>query len=262
MLLRAEGRLVEAVAMLEAALAEARRAPLDVPFQDRVQLGLALADCYLANGRPARAQAELIAEAAFAEQIFQLTRRTGTPAQVRAASAGRFQVRDRVTQVALLGQPAPEIEVVDWVLGTPTTLAEQRGQVVLLEFWASWCRPCLAMFPRLVELDARYADRGLTILALTRYSGPAADLAAQRTSERATIAQTVADRGIGFAVGIAPDVKLQQRYGAMGIPGLALVDRQGTVRYASSSGDEAELERVMVGLLADPHDAASVEPGL
>jgi hypothetical protein len=107
------------------------------------------------------------------------------------------------------------------------------------------------MFPRLVDLHAQYAERGLTILALTRYGGgPAADAAEQRARERDTIRQTVTDRGIAFAVGIAPDARLQQRYGAMGIPALALVDRQGIVQYASASGDEAELERTIVELLA------------
>jgi thiol-disulfide isomerase/thioredoxin len=237
--------------VVEAALADARSAPLAVPFQDRVQLGLALADLYLEAGQAERACAALVTEAAFAEQIFQLVRRTGTLDQVRAASAGRFQVRDRATQVTLLGQAAPEIEVADWVLGAPTMLAEQRGRVVLLEFWAPWCRPCLTMFPSLVDLHARYAEAGLTILALTRYAAALGDdAAAQRARERETIAQTAADRGIEFAVGIAPDARLQQRYGAMGIPSLALVDRQGIVRYASLNGDEAALGRAIVGLLA------------
>ncbi|MGH3563798.1 MAG: TlpA family protein disulfide reductase, partial [Mycobacterium sp.] len=168
--LRRDGRLDDAVALVEAALAEARAKPLDVPFADRVQLGLALADLYLVTEQRERAHSLLLGEVAFAEQIYRLMRQTGSQEQVRAASAGRYQLRDRAAQVALLGQPAPEIEVADWVLGQPTTLAEQRGRVVLLEFWASWCRPCLAMFPVLRDLHSRHAERGLTIIALTRYA--------------------------------------------------------------------------------------------
>jgi len=249
--LQRDGRLDEAVAAVEAALGEARTTPLGVPFQERVQLGLTLADLYLATGQTERARSLLVTEVAFAEQIFQLVRRTGSPDQIRGASAGRFQVRDRATQVALLGQAAPEIEVADWVLGQPTTLAEQRGRVVLLEFWASWCRPCLAMFPVLADLHSRYAERGLTILALTRYgSAPTADPAAQRSQERALICQTIADRGLEVAVGIVPDGRLQQRYGATGIPAVALVDRAGIVRFASSTADKAELERTITELLS------------
>lgn len=240
--------------MLEAALTEARAAPLAMPFQARVQLGLTLADLYLTADQHERARSALAHEAAFAEQIFMMIRRTGTPEQVRAASAGRLQVRDRATQVALLGQPAPEIEVVDWVLGEPTSLAGERGRVVLLEFWAHWCRPCLTMFPRLRDLHERYAERGLTVLALTRYGGAPAGLppdqqAELRSRERVTIEQAVADRGLSFGVGIAPDGRVRQQYGATGLPSLALIGRDGVVRFASSSGAEAELERAVAGLL-------------
>jgi len=251
--LRHDGHPTEAVATVEAALTEARTTPLDVPFQDRVQLGLALADLYLATNQTERARSMLVTEAAFTEQIFQLIRRTGTRDQARAAAAGRYQVRDRATQVALLGQAAPDIQIADWVLGHPTTLAEQRGNVVLLEFWAHWCRPCLAMFPTLGDLHSRYAERGLTILALTRYGPPpTADPAAQRAREREAIGQAITDRGLEIAVGIAPDERLQRQYGATGIPAFALIDRAGVVRFASSTADKVELERAILELLAIP----------
>jgi thiol-disulfide isomerase/thioredoxin len=256
--LRREGRLNEAVALVEGAVGEARAAPLGVPFRDRVLLGLALADLYLATDQAERARSLLVTEAAFAEQILLMTRRTGTPDQVRTASAGHYQVHDRATQVALLGQPAPEIEVADWVLGQPTTLAEQRGSVVMLEFWARWCRPCLAMFPMLRDLHRRYHEHGLTILALTRYGpGPAGDPAGQRVSERNAICQTIADRGLEIAIGIAPDGRLQQRYGAIGMPTFALVDRTGTVRFASATPDKTEVERAVVRLLNTTLDGGS-----
>ena len=256
--LRREGRLNEGVALVEAALEEARATPLGVPFRDRVLLGLALADLYLATDQAEQARSLLVTEAAFAEQIFLMTRRTGTPDQVRTASAGRYQVRDRATQVALLGQPAPEIEVADWVLGQPTTLAEQRGRVVMLEFWARWCRPCLATFPMLRDLHRRYHEHGLTILALTRYGPePADDPAAQRVSERNAIWQTITDRGLEIAIGIAPDGRLQQQYGAIGMPTFALVDRTGTVQVASATPDKTEVEREVVSLLNTTTDGDS-----
>jgi thiol-disulfide isomerase/thioredoxin len=245
-----EGQLNEAAALLEAALREARATPLGVPFRDRVQLGLTLADLYLATDRAERARSLLVTEAAFAEQIDLLTRRSGTPDQVRTAATGCYELRDRATQVALLGQEAPEIEVADWVLGQPTTLAEQRGRVVMLEFWARWCRPCLAMFPILGDLHRRYHAHGLTILALTRY-GPdrADDPAAQRVSELDAIRHAVADRGLHISIGIAPDGRLQQSYGAVGMPTFALVDRTGIVRFAATARDKTEVERAVVSLL-------------
>ena len=259
--LRRDGRLNEAAALVEAALGQARATPLGVPFRDRVQLGLVLADLYLAIDQADRARSLLVTEAAFAEHIVSLTRQTGTPDQLRTALTGGYELRDRATQVALLGQAAPAIEVADWVLGEPTTLTEQRGRVVMLEFWARWCRPCLATFPMLQDLHRRYHEHGLTILALTRY-GPATadDPAAQRAqwfSERTAICHTIADRGLDIAIGIAPDGRLQQRYGAIGMPTFALVDRTGTVRFAATARDKTEVERAVVALLNTTIDGDS-----
>jgi thiol-disulfide isomerase/thioredoxin len=244
--LRRDGLMNDAVSLVETELAEFRAKPFDTPFRDRVQLGLALADLYLATGQREPALNLLRTEAAFADQITWLMRQSGSPEQVRAASAGRYQLRDRAAQVALIGQPAPEIEVADWVLGGPTTLAEQRGNVVLLEFWSRWCRPCLAMFPVLRELHNRYAERGLTIIALTCYGRT------DRVRERDAIEQTIADRGLEIAVGIAPDGRLQQQYGAVGIPAATLVDRTGIVAPAPPASEKANLERSITDLLNAP----------
>lgn len=257
--LRQHGRRDDAVALLEVDLSKARAKPLDTPFLVRVQLGLALADLHLATGRRGRAIDLLRTEAAFAEQIERLVRETGSPEQVRAASVGGLRLRDRVSQLTLIGRSAPAIEVADWVLGTPTTLAEQRGKVVLLEFWAHWCRPCLAMFPVLNGLHDRYAEDGLTIIALTRYVGgnSGSDRTADRARQHDAISQSVAHRGLRIAVGIAPDGRLQQTYGAGGIPAVALIDRAGTVTPAPPASEKVDLEAAIASLLSAP-----ARPGL
>jgi thiol-disulfide isomerase/thioredoxin len=241
---RRDGRLDLATSALESVLEQLRGEPLGAPFLARVQLGLALADAYLDAGNRAQARRLLLDESGYAERIFHLTRLSGSPEQQRAASTGRLQVRDRAVQVELLGQPAPEIEVADWVLGEPTSLAELRGKVVLLEFWATWCRPCLELMPKLRALHERYAARGLEILALSRYGQvPAgADPAEIQARERELVRMVVEGRGLAIRVGIAPDARLQRRYGAMGVPTLALIDRLGLVRSITSGGDEATLE--------------------
>ncbi len=251
--LRRDGRLDDAVMLAEEALAKARAEPLEVAFSERVQLGLMLSDLYVAVGQRDLAHSLLSAEAEFAEHIETLIRQSGSPMQVRAASTGRMRVRDRVTQLALVGRAAPEIEVADWVQGRPTSLADQLGSVVLLEFWASWCRPCLASFPVLRELHSRYADQGLTIVALTRYVlNPRSDAVAERARQREAISATIAHRGLEFGVGIAPDGRLQQQYGATGVPAFALIDRGGAVHSASSMVDKAELENTIASLLKTP----------
>lgn len=241
--LRRDGRLDDAVAGVEAALASARATPLEVPFRERVLLGLTLADLYLVAEQRGRAQEVLADEVAFAEQLREVIVQSGLPEQIRAASAGCLQLRDRATQVALLGGPAPEIESVEWARGTPTTIAEQRGRVVLLEFWAPWCRSCTAMFPFFRDLHSRHASDGLTIIALTSHR--------EGSGSWELVQQAIADHAVDFAVGIAPDEGLQARYGANGIPTFALIDRDGIVRLASSKPDKAALEEAVVGRLED-----------
>ena len=71
----------------------------------------------------------------------------------------------------LIGQPAPNLVFVD-AQQREHRLEAMRGQWVLINFWASWCAPCMDELPLLVEAQARYAARGLRIL------GPALDDAA------------------------------------------------------------------------------------
>ena len=248
---RRDGRWDLAIVALESALDELRAEPLGAPFLARVQLGLVLADTYLDAGDRERARRLLLDESGYAERIFHLTRLSGSPEQRRAASTGRLQVRDRAIQVELLGQEAPEISVADWVLGEPTTVTELRGKVVLLEFWATWCRPCLELLPKLSELHRRFADQGLEIVALTRYGQvpPGADPGEARARERDLVRTVVAGRGLQIRVGIATDARVQQRYGAMGVPTLALIDRQGRVRLCASGGDTAALEAAIEACL-------------
>jgi thiol-disulfide isomerase/thioredoxin len=249
---RRHGRIDLAISALEHGLARLRDEPFGAPFLARVQLGLALADAYLDAGDHPRTRQLLLDEAGYAERIFHLTRLSGSPEQQRAASAGRLQVRDRAVQVELLGQGAPELGVEDWVQGDPTTLAELRGKVILLEFWATWCRPCLELLPRMGELHHRYGDQGLEILALTRYPSVlrGADSVEIMARERDLVRTVVAGRGLSVRVGIAPDARLQLQYGAMGVPILALIDRAGTVRLIASGGDDATIEAAIEAALA------------
>lgn len=239
--LRRDGRVDDAVALVEAALAEARATPLDLPFRERVLLGLTLADLYLLADRRDRAQGLLATEVAFAEQLRDLIAQSGLPEQIRAASAGCLQLRDRAAQVDLLSRRAPEIEGVEWAHAGPTTLAEQRGRVVLLEFWAPWCRSCTAMFPFFRDLHDRHAGDGLTIIALTSHR--------EGSRSGVLVQQAIAEHAVEFAVAIAPDERIQALYGANGIPTFALIDREGVVRLASSKPDRTALEEAVVGLL-------------
>jgi thiol-disulfide isomerase/thioredoxin len=236
--LRRQGRHEEASAHLEAALAEARATPYEIEFRTRVEVAITLAELYLAAEELAKARAMLREEADFAERIFQIVQMSGTPDQKRSAAGGRVQLRDRARQVEILGSAAPEIHVLTWINNDATTLRSMRGRVVLLEFWATWCKPCQEMFPKLRRLDEEYGPRGLEVIALTRHYMAYRATAASQSEELELMRKVVREQGLNFRVGVAEDERTQELYGATGLPMLAVIDREGIVRYAHFGGGE------------------------
>ena len=234
--LRRSGDHQAACARLEAALAEARSAPYEIEFRTRVDVAITLAELYLAADEAAKARAMLREESDFAERIFQIVQMSGTPDQKRAAAGGRVQLKDRARQVEILGSAAPEIHVTTWINNDATTLRDLRGRVVLLEFWATWCKPCQEMFPKLRKLDEDYRERGLEVVALTRHYMAYRATAASQEEELDLMRKVVREHALAFRVGVAEDERTQELYGATGLPMLALIDRHGVVRYAHFGG--------------------------
>lgn len=240
--LRREGEWEAAIAELEATISEATTATTN-EIQQRVMLAVALSDLYVARGRTDDARVLLANEEAHAAQLLQSTQATDAPAEKRLLQNLRTQLRDRHTQVSLVGRAAPEISIARWLSGEPTSLATQRGRVVLLEFWATWCRPCQAMFPKLKALHDEHHERGLSILALTRFYMAYGGSAEAQASEIEIMRAAVRAADLEFPAGVAEDERTQNLYGATALPTLALIDRRGTVRcyghFAGETGDAA-----------------------
>lgn len=72
---------------------------------------------------------------------------------------------NRLIHDGLVGQPMPPFELEDWRNGelTPQDL---QGKIVLVDFWATWCGPCIATIPKRNQLQADYADRGVVVLGI------------------------------------------------------------------------------------------------
>ncbi len=82
------------------------------------------------------------------------------------AAVGGFAVYRHLAQPTVIDQPggqAPEIKIAD-LTGAPRSLSEWRGKLLLVNFWATWCGPCLHEIPMLIETQARYGERGLQIV--------------------------------------------------------------------------------------------------
>lgn len=245
------GKLNEAIAELGRALAQARDTPYEIEFQTRIQVAMTLADLYQSAGEIPKAQAMLAEELAFAEKVSQIMQATGTPTQKRAATGGSLQVRDRATQMSLIGHPAPEISVTEWLNREPASLADLRGRVVLLEFWATWCKPCQEIFPKLQKLYEKESADGLEIVGLTRHYMAYQGTAETKAEELQLMRRMVTEHGVTFRVGVAEDERLQTIYGANGLPTVALIDRQSIVQYVGSGAEDSLFHEALQRCLAE-----------
>src|SRR5688572_28929850 len=74
---------------------------------------------------------------------------------------------DDSRQQELVGKPAPDFTGVD-LEGKPVSLADYRGRVVMLDFWATWCGPCVQAIPHIQKVANKFADKPVTVLGINR----------------------------------------------------------------------------------------------
>src|SRR5437762_471423 len=103
------------------------------------------------------------------------------PRSPKVATTFRYRITKKVTMPEV-DASAPEISVKDWInLKAPLTLASLRGKVVLLEFWATWCGPCVQGIPHLNELQRKYAGKNFQLLTFVEEGHQTMDKFLKRT---------------------------------------------------------------------------------
>jgi len=161
-----------------------------------------------------------------------------------AAVACERSSNERPSGVVAVGAPAPAYasRLLD---GTPVTLAEQRGSVVLLNIWATWCKPCREEIPALETLHERHAAEGL------RVTGVSID----QPGDSAKIVRFAADLGASYTLWHDPDDKVSTTFLAIGVPASYLIGRDGTLRWrhvGPVKADDAALNAALSVALAEP----------
>jgi len=117
---------------------------------------------------------------------------------------------------ARTGEPAPAF-VLSTAAGDTVDLARLRGRVVYVDFWASWCTPCRRSFPWMNELEARYRDSGLTIVAVN---------VDKRREDALRFLRDVPAR---FTVVFDAEGRMPAAFDVKGMPSSYLIDREGRV---------------------------------
>ncbi len=138
-----------------------------------------------------------------------------------------------------LNKPAPDLTLTD-LEGRAVSLADYRGQVVLVNNWATWCPPCRAEMPILEAYYQTHQAKGFVVLAI------------EAGDPKEEVLAFVRQVGLSFPVLLDPEGRSLAAFGNMALPNSYVVDRQGNLRLAwTGPVDQRSLETYLTPLLEE-----------
>jgi cytochrome c biogenesis protein CcmG, thiol:disulfide interchange protein DsbE len=143
----------------------------------------------------------------------------------------------------LVGNPAPDFSV-KAITGPKGTVALKslRGKVVLVDFWGTFCEPCKKSFPKLQDLNTKYAASGLLIVGISE----------DESDDKDKIPGFAGTYGAKFACGWDEDKSIARSYKPQTMPSSFIIDKKGVVRFAHvgyHDGEEVDIEKEIKELL-------------
>jgi peroxiredoxin len=132
---------------------------------------------------------------------------------------------------------APDFTVTD-IQGKPLSLSSYRGRVVLLDFWATWCAPCMEEIPHFVEMQKTLGPQGLQVIGISMDDG------------LKPVQQFYQQHGLNYPVAVG-DSKLADSYGGiLGLPVTFVINRDGQIQKKFvGATDPGQIEQEVVAAL-------------
>ncbi len=151
-------------------------------------------------------------------------------------------------------EPAPELTVQEWVGREPTTMESLRGKVVLLDFWATWCGPCISTFPRLRGWHEKFSGSGFEIIGVTQYYGNADGKPMTPLQELDFLGEFRKKYKLPYSFAVSKRGEDNAKFDVSAYPTTILLDRHGVVRYVgigAGAEESANLEDMIKKLLKE-----------
>lgn len=148
------------------------------------------------------------------------TRTVLTALLLAAGAAACMPAGDGDSGVVEVGRPAPRYAATS-LQGDSVSLAGLRGDVVLLNIWATWCHPCRTEIPELERLHERYRAQGLQVIGVSVDVG----------GEDAAVGEFATEYGVTYPVWRDPEGRVSTLFAAIGVPATYLIGRDGTLLW-------------------------------
>lgn len=176
------------------------------------------------------------------ERLLVNATKAGNEADVNRAKSNIAYLNSPIALNKLIGGEAPDIEFVWASDGKVGHLSDLKGKVVVLDFWATWCGPCVASFPNIRELQKRYKKFPVEIIGVTSVQGrhirrhpgekpEAVDTKGNPDQEYELMKEFMKDADMTWKVAFSSGNVFNPMYGVKGIPHVAIIDAEGRVRY-------------------------------
>ena len=130
------------------------------------------------------------------------------------------------------GGPAPAFSLTD-LAGQPGALSQYKGNVVMVNFWATWCGPCQQEMPLLDQMYKKYKPAGFTLIGINV------------DKEAPAVKELLARKPVSFPVLLDPANQVSKAYHVDEMPSTVIVDKKGQIRYIHRGykpGDENEYQ--------------------
>ncbi len=140
-------------------------------------------------------------------------------------------------QTSMIGKPAPAFSLPALGGGPPVDLASQLGHVLVVEFWATWCKPCAITTPHLDDLFTRLGDKGLRVIGIS-------------DEDASDVSTFLANHKVSYALALDAGDTTNGAYLIQGLPTIFVIDKAGFVQFtAVGVPDFGELDAVVTRLM-------------